>query len=125
MHQKHIAQLIATALQCSTDDLLPLNSHLIATLSNAVSPEHWVSVYGNTLDFSYNSHKPPYTYAQKIFSALPSWQLVDWSPGRLATIEFDSVEIQKISEVIFLLFNEMHEELEYSLVCKTTSFGAA
>jgi hypothetical protein len=125
MHQKHIAQLIATALQCSTDDLLPLNSNLIATLSSEVNPKHWVSVYGNILDFAYTSHQPPHTFAQQIFSELPSWQLVDWSPGRLATVEFDNVELQKLSQAICLFFNAMHETAEYSLTCSAKSFGSA
>ena len=123
--QKNIAHLIAAALQCSTDDLLPLNPHLIVTLSSDANPNHWVSVYGNIVDFAYRSQRPPNAFAQQVFAALPSWQLVDWSPGRLATLEFDSIQIQKLSEAISLYFKAVHEAASYSINSSVKPFGRA
>lgn len=125
MHQKNIAHLIAAALQCSTDDLLPLNSYLIVTLSSDTNPNYWISVYGNIVDFAYSSQQPPETFAQQIFAALSSWQLVDWSPGRLVTLEFDSIQIQKLSEAISLYFKTVHGAASYSISYSAKSFGRA
>jgi|GEM_PF-3302574 len=125
MHQKNIAHLIAAALQCSTDDLLPLNPHLIVTLSSDAKPIHWVNVYGNIVDFAYSSERPPNAFAQQVFAALPSWQLVDWSPGRLATLEFDSIQIQSLSEAISLYFKAVHEEASYSISSSVKPVGRA
>ena len=125
MHQKNIAHLIAAALQCSTDDLLPLNPHLVITLSSDTKPNHWVSVYGNIVDFAYSSERPPSAFAHKVFTALPSWQLVDWSPGRLATLEFDSIQVQSLSEAISLYFKAVHEEASYSITSSVKLVGRA
>ena len=123
--QKNIAHLIAAALQCSTDDLLPLKPHLIVTLSSDANPNHWVSVYGNIVDFAYSSQRPPNAFAQQVFAALRSWQLVDWSPGRLATLEFDSIQLQKLSEAISLYFKAVHEAASYSISSSVKPFGRA
>ena len=125
MHQKQIAHFIAAALQCGIDDLLPLNPHLIVTLSSDANPNHWVSVYGNILDFAYSSQRPPNTFAQQIFAVLPSWQLVDWSPGRLATLEFESVQVQNLSAAVSLYFKAVHEAESYSISYSVKSFGRA
>lgn len=125
MHQKQIAHFIAAALQCSTEDLLPLNPHLIVRLSSDANPNHWVSVYGNVLDFAYSSKRPPNTFAQQIFAALPSWQLVDWSPGRLGTLEFESVQVQDLSAAVSLYFKAVHEAASYSINYTVKSSGRA
>ena len=101
MHPEHITQLVTTALQCTADQPIPIHNNLIVTLSSESNPEIWVSIYGEILDFSYTSQQPPQAFAQGVFTDLPSWQLIDWSPGRIATVEFHQVKFQELSRAIY------------------------
>jgi hypothetical protein len=128
MAQKQASQIAAfltQALQWQDGALLPPDTPLIAKIEIDGRPDSWVAVYGNTLDFAFVGDQPPDTFVQSVFASVPSCQVVDWSPGRLATIEYGPVELQSLSGTVDLLFETLYSLKDYSIVGTIERFGCA
>jgi hypothetical protein len=66
----------------------------------------WMLVYpirdARTLcfDFMYNQQEPPQKALSVLLGKYPECTVIDWSAGRLACIEAESVDVETLAEII-------------------------
>lgn len=94
---------------------LPPSEHY-ATLDVLYHPEAWVQIYGDYMDFSYAEQAPPETLLAEVLASLQSAQIIDWCPGRLATVQYKAADAVTLSKTIDALLKKLYGFTDYKLV---------
>jgi len=96
-----------------------------AKLSVVGHPEIWLLIYGGYMDFAYTGKISPDTLIDEVFAPLQSAQIIDWSPGRLACVEYKTADADELSLAIDGLIKKLYGLTDYKLEGSLETFGRA
>lgn len=96
-----------------------------AKLSVVGHPEIWLLIYGGYMDFSYTEKTSPDTLIDESLAPLLPAQIIDWSPGRLACVEYKSTDSDKLSLAIDGLLRKLYGLTDYKLEGSLEACGRA
>ncbi|MGW8393483.1 hypothetical protein [Pseudoduganella sp. HUAS MS19] len=103
---------------------LPASAHF-ARLNVVGYPEVWMLVYGDYMDFSYTGIAPPDTLIDGALAPLRPAQIIDWSPGRLACVQYEAADAASLSRALDGLIKRLHGLDDYQLVGALETWGRA
>jgi len=96
-----------------------------ARLSVVGRPDVWILIYGDYMDFSFTENSSPAPLITEVFAALQPAQIIDWSPGRLACIQYNSANANMLFQVIDALLKKLYGLTEYKLAGSLETFERA
>lgn len=96
-----------------------------ARLSVVGRPDVWMLIYGDYMDFSYAENSSPVSLITEVFAALQPAQIIDWSPGRLACVQYKWADADMLFQAIDALLKKLYDLTEYKLVGSLETFGRA
>lgn len=88
-------------------------------------PEAWVTIYGDYMDFSYKEQTPPEALIPEVFVSLQPAQIIDWSPGRLACVQYKKADAVALATAIDALLKRLYGLTDYKLVASIETWGRA
>lgn len=123
--KEEIRRILQEAFGC-----LNLHSELpsrefYARLSVVGRPDVWILIYGDYMDFSYTENSSPAPLITEVFVALQPAQIIDWSPGRLACVQYRSADANMLFQAIDALLKKLYGLTEYKLAGTLEKFGHA
>lgn len=123
--EEEIRRFLFAAFDCQClHEELPRSEHFVR-LNVVDHPEAWVVIYGNYLDFSYTEKAPPDTFIGEVFASLHPAHIIDWSPGRLACVKYNSADSAALAEAIHALFNRLYGLNNFKIVGSLETWGRA
>ena len=96
-----------------------------ARLSVVGRPDVWMLIYGDYMDFSYTENSSPAPLITEVFAVLQPAQIIDWSPGRLACVQYKSADAGMLFQAIDALIKKLYGLTEYKLAASLETFGRA
>lgn len=96
-----------------------------ARLSVVGRPDVWILIYGDYMDFSYTENSSPVSLITDVFAVLQPAQIIDWSPGRLACVQYKSADANLLFQVIDALLKKLYGLTDYKLAGSLETFGRA
>jgi hypothetical protein len=76
-------------------------------------PEAWIRVYSECIDFAYKLGESPDKLISAVLAEFPNCELVDWSPGHLATIRFDRGDIDALPRILDSIIRSVFHFSQY------------
>ncbi|MGK5068506.1 hypothetical protein [Janthinobacterium sp. RT4P48] len=96
-----------------------------ARLNVVGRPGVWVLIYGDYMDFSYAENSSPVPLITEVFAPLQPAEIIDWSPGRSACVQYKAADAEMLSQAIDALIKKLYGLADYKLAGSLETWARA